>query len=63
MLLLRGAESDMLTKSCAARMTDKAQNEGKRNVTLIEFPDTKHAPSLMETGQIFAVLDWILHRP
>lgn len=55
-LILRGATSDLLLAETAAEMS-----AGGR-ARLIEFPGCGHAPSLMERGQIDAVIDF-LERP
>lgn len=54
-LLLRGAESDILLKSTADEM---ARDSGKK-VTLMEFQGVGHAPALLEDGQIGVVVDWL----
>lgn len=54
-LVLRGAESDILTKATADEM---AQSSGKK-VTLVEFQGVGHAPALLEDGQIGVVVDWL----
>lgn len=46
-LLLRGAESDLLDGETAAEM----QTRGPRT-TLVEFPGVGHAPALLDAGQI-----------
>jgi len=53
-LLLRGENSDVLSKSTAERMTQtgpKAQ--------LIEFKNCGHAPSLMNSEHIIAISNWL----
>ncbi len=50
-LLLRGAESDLLLPETARAMADKAE--------LVEFPGVGHAPSLMVPDQIEAVRGWL----
>jgi pimeloyl-ACP methyl ester carboxylesterase len=52
-LILRGASSDLLLAETAAEMS-----AGGR-ATLVEVPGAGHAPSLMEPGQIAAVLDFL----
>jgi pimeloyl-ACP methyl ester carboxylesterase len=53
-LILRGAESDILTRETAQRMCDS-----KGDVTLVEIPGAGHAPSLMEPDQIAPVVRWL----
>ena len=53
-LLLRGAESDILPAEVAREMTER----GPR-ATLIEFPGIGHAPPLMTDGQIAPIRDWL----
>ncbi len=53
-LLLRGAESDLLTAADAQAMTRRGPK-----ATLVEFPGCGHAPPLMEAGQIAALVDWL----
>jgi pimeloyl-ACP methyl ester carboxylesterase len=53
-LILRGEESDILTREIAETM--RSQRPG---VTLVEFPGIGHAPSLMEPDQMTPVEDWL----
>jgi pimeloyl-ACP methyl ester carboxylesterase len=53
-LVLRGAESDVLLPDTVERM------KSKRNVTVIEFDGVGHAPGLMNAAQIGAVRDFLL---
>jgi pimeloyl-ACP methyl ester carboxylesterase len=57
-LILRGAESDILTRETADRM-----RAGKGAVTLVEIPGAGHAPSLMEPDQIAPVVRWLTETP
>jgi pimeloyl-ACP methyl ester carboxylesterase len=57
-LILRGAESDILTRETAQRM-----REGKSGVTLVELSGIGHAPSLMEPDQIAPVVRWLRETP
>jgi pimeloyl-ACP methyl ester carboxylesterase len=57
-LILRGVESDMLTRETALRMRAE-----KSEVTLVEIPGAGHAPSLMEPDQIAPVLRWLTATP
>lgn len=54
-LVLRGAESDLLTREVAEEMTQR----GPR-ARLIEFAGCGHAPALMAAEQIATVRDWLL---
>ena len=53
-LLIRGAESDLLTRETALQM--KAQHP---NLTLHEIEGAGHAPALMEESQIKLITDWL----
>jgi pimeloyl-ACP methyl ester carboxylesterase len=53
-LILRGAESDILTRETAAMMQSQ-----RGDVSLIELPGVGHAPSLMEPDQIEPVVQWL----
>jgi pimeloyl-ACP methyl ester carboxylesterase len=53
-LILRGAESDILTRATAQTMRD-----GKSGVTVVEIPGAGHAPSLMEPDQIAPIVRWL----
>lgn len=53
-LLIRGAESDILLKGTAEHM-----QATHPRMELIEIPQTGHAPSLMDRGQITLVREWI----
>ncbi|MDP9044335.1 MAG: alpha/beta hydrolase [Pseudomonadota bacterium] len=54
-LVLRGADSDLLTRDAAAAMTRR----GPR-ARLIEFPGVGHAPTLVSDDQIGAVREFLL---
>jgi pimeloyl-ACP methyl ester carboxylesterase len=54
-LVLRGANSGLLTRETAEEMTRRGPM-----AELIEFPNCGHAPSLMEEAQIEAVQNWLL---
>ena len=54
-LVLRGAESDVLSADDAARMAAR----GSGSVEVIEFPGIGHAPALMDADQIAVVRDWL----
>jgi len=54
-LLLRGAESDLLLKETAEEMTRRGPK-----ATLVEFDGVGHAPALMDADQIQVVRDWLL---
>jgi pimeloyl-ACP methyl ester carboxylesterase len=53
-LVLRGAESDLLTLETAAKM--KTRGPG---ATVVEFAGCGHAPALMNAGQVAVVRDWL----
>ncbi len=53
-LVLRGAESDLLPAEVAREMTRRGPK-----ATLVEFPDCGHAPALMDEAQISVVRDWL----
>lgn len=55
-LVLRGAESDLLLADTAAAMASRP------NTTLVEFPDAGHAPSLMIQTHIEAIRKWLDQR-
>jgi pimeloyl-ACP methyl ester carboxylesterase len=52
-LLLRGAESDILDEETAAEMATR------RGVRLVTLPGIGHAPALMDPAQIALVADWL----
>ncbi len=56
-LVLRGTESPLLTEPTAKRMAERSQ------VTLIEFPETGHAPALMSEEQIAVIQNWLETEP
>jgi pimeloyl-ACP methyl ester carboxylesterase len=53
-LVVRGAESDILSRETAARML-KVQ----RGVRLVEVPGVGHAPSLVEPAALAALTDFL----
>jgi len=53
-LVLRGAESDLLLPETAKEMTQRGPK-----AELIEIPGCGHAPALMDDGQIAIVRDWL----
>ena len=53
-LLLRGAQSDLLLSETAAEMTRR----GPR-AELVEIPGCGHAPALMDPAQIAIIADWL----
>lgn len=53
-LLIRGADSDILTKETAQMM-----QATHPNLTYREIADTGHAPMLMETSQVTMIRDWL----
>ncbi len=56
-LLLRGAQSDLLLRETALEM----QRRGP-DTTLVEFPGIGHAPVLMDEDQVSVVRDFLLDR-
>lgn len=54
-LILRGAESDILLQATAEEMLTRGPQ-----AELIEFPGIGHAPTLMDSAQIDAVREWLL---
>ena len=54
-LLLRGAQSDLLTRDTAVQMTQRGPKPG-----LVEFEGIGHAPALMAGDQIKVVRDFLL---
>ncbi|MBV7485675.1 alpha/beta fold hydrolase [Bordetella sp. BOR01] len=57
-LILRGAQSDLLTEATATEML--ARN---RHARLVDVPGVGHAPTLMDDAQIGPVADFLLDRP
>lgn len=57
-LLLRGAESDLLLQETAQEMTRRGPA-----TELYEFPDCGHAPALLSAEQIEPVLGWLAADP
>jgi pimeloyl-ACP methyl ester carboxylesterase len=55
-LLLRGAQSDVLTAETAREMATR------REVELVELPGIGHAPALMEPAQVGRVADFLMRR-
>lgn len=53
-LVLRGAESDLLTEATANEMTQRGPKP-----LVLTFPDCGHAPALMDRDQIQAVKGWL----
>ena len=53
-LILRGAESDLLLPETASEMVAR-----KANATLVEFPGCGHAPALIDPRQIAVIQDWL----
>jgi pimeloyl-ACP methyl ester carboxylesterase len=54
-LVLRGADSDLLTAETAREMVAR-----KPGTALAEFAGVGHAPMLMDSAQIAAVREWLL---
>lgn len=57
-LLLRGAESDLLTAETAQDMTGRGPK-----AKLLEFPGCGHAPALLDRQQMAPVLEWLAVEP
>ena len=55
LLLIRGAESDLLTRDTAQQMASRGPK-----ASVIEIPGTGHAPMLMEDSQIAMVKNFLL---
>jgi pimeloyl-ACP methyl ester carboxylesterase len=53
-LILRGAESDLLLPDTASEMVKR-----KANATLVEIPGCGHAPALIDPRQIAVIQDWL----
>ena len=53
-LVLRGAESDLLTAETARKMTERPHP-----TTVVEIAGVGHAPALLDTAQIAVVRDWL----
>lgn len=53
-LIVRGADSDILSRDTAARMV-----RVQRGVRLVEVPDVAHAPSLVEPQALEAIVDFL----
>jgi pimeloyl-ACP methyl ester carboxylesterase len=56
-LVLRGAESDVLTRATVEQMRKR-----KPDIEVVEFPGVGHAPALFDSGQIKVVRDFLLRR-
>jgi pimeloyl-ACP methyl ester carboxylesterase len=54
-LVLRGAESDLLTRDTCEKMAGRGPK-----ATVVEFPGVGHAPTLMHADQISPVRDFLL---
>ncbi|MDQ3259240.1 MAG: alpha/beta hydrolase [Pseudomonadota bacterium] len=54
-LVIRGAESDLLLPETVRQM-----QVGRSNVESIEVPNTGHAPALMDNAQVFAIRKFLL---
>jgi pimeloyl-ACP methyl ester carboxylesterase len=53
--LLRGAESDLLSRETAQAMGARGPH-----ARLIEFPGVGHAPTIVSLDQVSAVVDFLL---
>ena len=56
-LLLRGADSDLLTRETAAAMAERGPK-----ARLVEFAGVGHAPTLVAPDQVAAVREFLLDR-
>jgi pimeloyl-ACP methyl ester carboxylesterase len=56
-LVLRGAESDLLTAETAAAMAERGPK-----ASVVEFPGIGHAPMLMSADQIACISEWLATR-
>ena len=56
-MVLRGKESDVLTKAIVTEMKNS-----KENIRVVEFEGVGHAPMLMEEEQIMVVRKWLMRR-
>jgi len=54
-LVIRGAQSDLLTAEAAAQMTQRGPK-----AKLVEIPDVGHAPTLMHADQVAIVREFLL---
>jgi pimeloyl-ACP methyl ester carboxylesterase len=54
-LVLRGAQSDLLSRDTTRRMAERGPK-----AKVVEVPEVGHAPTLMEPGQISVVRDFLL---
>lgn len=59
-LILRGAESDLLSARTAQEMTRRGLAGESGQVSLVEIPGSGHAPSLLVDHQIQLVADFLL---
>jgi pimeloyl-ACP methyl ester carboxylesterase len=59
-LLLRGADSDILTSATAAAMVS---SKPAGVVTLVEFAGVGHAPALLAEDQLSAIERWVQAQP
>ena len=57
-LVLRGAESDLLSAETAERMAERGPGASGL-VQVVEIPNTGHAPSLMTDDQIAIVRNFL----
>lgn len=57
-LLIRGENSDIFSRETAAKM-----KELKPHITLVEIPETGHAPALMSPHEIDIIHQWLLQHP
>ncbi|MFM0203714.1 alpha/beta hydrolase [Paraburkholderia fungorum] len=58
-LVLRGEDSDLLTRSTVDAMLERGPASSNGRVTTFEFPDCGHAPALMDEAQIAVVRNYL----
>lgn len=57
-LVIRGAESDLLSSETAEEMTRRGPS-----AELVEIPECGHAPALLDPDQVAIVTDWLARTP
>jgi len=58
-LILRGEDSDLLSKDTVAAMLKRGLAARHGRVSAVEFPGCGHAPALMDDSQIDVILDFL----
>lgn len=59
-LILRGEDSDLLSRSTVDAMLKRGSAASDGRVTAFEFPDCGHAPALMDEAQIAVIKNYLL---